>query len=621
MMNDDDDQRCVPRRRPVWESLIISIGVFIGMSWAVQGAARQHSGSLSSAPRLTHAGQIHNFSPDQPPGEPVRVEPLTTIEQVRELTRQQAALKPELCLRAVVTFYDPANVQLFIQDDTAGIWVDTQIGPKPDLKVGDLVEVRGVAVWTDFAPDVGSPRFQVLGRAPLPSALRASFSRLTSTHLNSRRVEVEGVVLDAAKQGDQPRLTVEVDGGTVNVWIPRVPGPIPANLVDAKVRVQGVIGATFNKKNQLISVRLNVPSLADVHVIEVGPRDPFAGPVRSISSLLRFVPKNEPGRVRVRGVVTLQQVGRGLFIQDGNDGLYVESNQRTRLEVGDNVEVAGFPSVSQGLSPILKHAIFRSLGTRAQVSPHPVVALQVLQGEHDSELVRITGHLLHDEELHGERVLTMEADSATFDVDLRPHGRSQGLPPLEIGSLLELTGVCSVQANDEGVPTDFWIILRSGQDIAVLRTPSWWTATHALSVLGLAILAGVFSLFWIHALRRRVRRQTEIIRLQMESEAALQRHYRDLFENAADVIYTLDLKGNFTSLNKAGERLLGLTRHQIQGKNLSEVAAPENHDLARRSAPAEPRGRGGDGVRNGGHDRRRQAAFVGSKFPADPCGW
>jgi PAS domain S-box-containing protein len=468
--------------------------------------------------------------------------PLTKTAQVRELTRQQASLKPDVCLLGVVTYYDPADSNLFIQDSTAGIWVNTEeVRPKLDLKVGDWVEVRGVGQWTDFAPDVGSPRFRVLGRAPLPIAPMASLSELTATNNNSRRVQVEGIVLDATTQGGQLRLTLEVEGGTVQVPIAQSPGPIPANLVDAKVRIQGVCGAVFNTKNQLIGVRIYLPSLADFKVIEEGPKDPFARTAQSISSLLCFVPKQKPGRVRVQGVVTLQQVGRGLFIQDGDDGLYIESNQRTPLKVGDYVEAAGFPSVSRGLSPILKHAIFRSLGRRSLISPRRIAALEGLQGKHDSELVRINGRLLHEETLKSERVLTLEADSATFEVDLRPQDRSQSFTPLEIGSLLDVTGVCSVRANEAGEPLGFRIILRSEHDISVLRTPPWWTAKRAASILGLAVLAGLFSLVWIYVLRRRVRQQTEIIRLRLESEAALEQRLQYVVRATNDAIWEVDL--------------------------------------------------------------------------------
>ena len=199
--------------------------------------------------------------------------------------------------------------------------------PKPDLKVGDWVEVRGVVEWLDFAPDIGSPRFRVLGRAPLPTAPGASFSQLTSTNNNSRRVQVEGVVLDVTKQGEQLRLTLEVDGGTVNVWIPHVPDPAPANLVDARVRVQGVCGATFNKKNQLIAVRLYVPSLRTCKVIEEGPGDPFAGPVHSISSLLRFVPKQEPGRVRYGASSRFSKLDGASSFRTGTMGFMLKASR------------------------------------------------------------------------------------------------------------------------------------------------------------------------------------------------------------------------------------------------------------------------------------------------------
>ena len=51
--------------------------------------------------------------------------------------------------------------------------------------------------------------------------------------------------------------------------------------------------------------------------------------------------------------------------------------------------------------------------------------------------------------------------------------------------------------------------------------------------------------------------------------------YRDLFENANDIIYTIDLAGNFTSLNQTGERLTGYTRAEALSMNLTKVVAPD----------------------------------------------
>ena len=57
--------------------------------------------------------------------------------------------------------------------------------------------------------------------------------------------------------------------------------------------------------------------------------------------------------------------------------------------------------------------------------------------------------------------------------------------------------------------------------------------------------------------------------------------YRELFENANDIIYTHDLEGNFTSLNMAGERITGYTREEAMRMKISDVLAPESLTLAR----------------------------------------
>ena len=57
--------------------------------------------------------------------------------------------------------------------------------------------------------------------------------------------------------------------------------------------------------------------------------------------------------------------------------------------------------------------------------------------------------------------------------------------------------------------------------------------------------------------------------------------YRELFENANDIIYTHDLKGNFTSLNKTGERVTGYRRDEALQMNISDVLAGESMETAR----------------------------------------
>jgi len=57
--------------------------------------------------------------------------------------------------------------------------------------------------------------------------------------------------------------------------------------------------------------------------------------------------------------------------------------------------------------------------------------------------------------------------------------------------------------------------------------------------------------------------------------------YRELVENATDMVYTHDLAGKFTSLNKAGEEMTGYTRDEALEMNFDQIAAPAYVDLAR----------------------------------------
>lgn len=57
--------------------------------------------------------------------------------------------------------------------------------------------------------------------------------------------------------------------------------------------------------------------------------------------------------------------------------------------------------------------------------------------------------------------------------------------------------------------------------------------------------------------------------------------YRELFENANDIIYTLDLDGRLTSLNKAGERLTGFRFEEVANKPIADLVKPEHVDVMR----------------------------------------
>jgi two-component system, cell cycle sensor histidine kinase and response regulator CckA len=56
--------------------------------------------------------------------------------------------------------------------------------------------------------------------------------------------------------------------------------------------------------------------------------------------------------------------------------------------------------------------------------------------------------------------------------------------------------------------------------------------------------------------------------------------YRELFENANDIVYTHDLEGHVTSINKAGELLGGYSRAELMKMNMSDLLLPGSRQSA-----------------------------------------
>ncbi|HKO45594.1 MAG TPA: PAS domain S-box protein [Pyrinomonadaceae bacterium] len=62
-----------------------------------------------------------------------------------------------------------------------------------------------------------------------------------------------------------------------------------------------------------------------------------------------------------------------------------------------------------------------------------------------------------------------------------------------------------------------------------------------------------------------------------------ERRYLALMENADEMIATHDLEGNFTSINRAGERLIGYSQEEILTRNIFQIVAPQNRELLKKT--------------------------------------
>jgi PAS domain S-box-containing protein len=62
---------------------------------------------------------------------------------------------------------------------------------------------------------------------------------------------------------------------------------------------------------------------------------------------------------------------------------------------------------------------------------------------------------------------------------------------------------------------------------------------------------------------------------RLEDQERYERCYLALVENASEIIFTLDLKGNYTYINRAGEEFTGYAQEEILGLNFSQLFTPK----------------------------------------------
>ncbi|MBZ5516255.1 MAG: PAS domain S-box protein [Acidobacteriia bacterium] len=539
---------------------------------------------------------------------------LTQVEQIRTLTPGRANLGIPVHLRAVVTYYGGKTFQFFVQDPTGGISIHD---PETDfhLQPGQLVEVTGFTSGSGFAPTIIQPRVTVVGNAPMPRPRHATLEELASGREESQWVEIAGIIRSEAVEGERLVFNVATGGGRLSVWLPKASAHQLTDLTDAKVKLRGVAGGIFNQNMKLLGVRLYIPSLDFVRVVEP-PAAPFSLPVRPINTLLEFAPQGVTGhRVRVQGTLTLQQP-RVLFINDGGGSLQVQTTQDYPFEPGDQIQAVGFPAAG-GYTPVLEDALCRKMGSGPSVRPLEVSASQALQGGFDANLVQLEARLLSSTPRPNELVLVLESGSIIFDAQLpKPTGQEKP-PDLLPGSRVEATGICSVNVDENRVPRSFRLLLRSPSDVVIVERPPRWTLKQALWALGIMAALISAALLWVVILRRQVDEQTSVVREWARREANVKERYRELFENARDMVFTCGLRGHFTSFNRAACELTGYTEAEAVGMKLVDLVAPEDagklqglfeHD-AMDGPPDAPDG-GAPDASHGGAPSIRELAFV-----------
>ncbi|HEX4122644.1 MAG TPA: sensor histidine kinase [Verrucomicrobiae bacterium] len=469
---------------------------------------------------------------------------LTNAITVRALSAERAALHLPVRLRGVFMGQTGSLDQGFvISDDGEGVYVE---GAVSNIVRGDIIEVTGVTDPGGFAPFVQARTVRKVGEGQIPAPLNVGLGELSNGGLDAQWVEVSGIVrscepMPASERPVPPPGTI-VQSKAIDSWSKRkfkmtlasgdervavqVNDELkPEIYIDAEVRVRGICFSQHNTTRQFLNPLLLVPNGVEV-VVEKRPQpDAFSIPARAVASLMEFNRQANFGhRVHVRGVVTYHRPGEFLWLRDHDRGLRAESRQAELLQPGDEVDVAGFPGRGQ-YTPVLEDAVFR------KILPGPLPAAFPLRSlleafRHDADLVEVQGTLLEWRQNGDGYIVELDWDGQRTEALLRsqtePGLTDKWLP----NSHVSVSGICSVMTSKNGPVSGIWepatvqLLLRTPQDLTVVRAPPWWTYQHILIVLSLAVAASLIAVATVMWLARQRLRDQEDRRARAESEFA-----------------------------------------------------------------------------------------------------
>jgi signal transduction histidine kinase len=444
-------------------------------------------------------------------------------DQIRRLSPEQAALGYPVRIRGVITMDAPAP-DFFVQDATAGIFVEGSVSPRYSHLLGQFVEIEGVTGPGKFAPVIRETKFRVLGHRVLPKARLFPFSQLANGQQDSQWAQVRGIVRSAALDRSSWRettlaLRVASEGGEFSLRVPIDHEQDFSSWVDSEVLVEGVCGSLYNAERQLTGILFYVPRLSFIKVEAPAKEVP-------VSALLRFSPEmGTRHRVRIRGVVEYQHLGSDLFLQIQGKGLRVLTQQSTPVAIGDFVDALGFPAMGD-TSPILEDAVFHRLGHRKE--PAPInMDLNKPWEQFDGALVTTHAKLLSRQAQPDGLWLVLQSGEVIFNATLPPgFGGDAGLS-IPLNSEVQITGICLVRSGGLWrVPESLRMLLRSPHDVVVLTVPSWWNLHHTLWLLAITVGILLAVMAWVVLLGRRLREQMFITRQKLKHSAVLEERNR-----------------------------------------------------------------------------------------------
>jgi signal transduction histidine kinase len=536
----------------------------------------------------------------------------TRIAEVRALPAEELASHPEVRLRGVVTRATPSS--LFVQDDTAGIYVNIARAlsrgvmdrgwARPTVPLGSEVEIEGVGDPGGYSPIILPRAYRVLGPGTLPVARSIDLTDFFSGFNDSQYVGARGIVQDVVEFDSHWRLAMAAEGRPFLASLAKHAFPDePRQLVDAEVIVWGPVSSMSNTRGEFLMPWVFVERSDLLEVVQPATNSPEGGPVLPLAGLARFSHEPRRGhRVRTVGTVIHLIPGEALYIQEGASGLRVTTRNTDGVRMGDRVEVSGFVQRDRHVAG-LAHAVVRTLASGPPPEPISITpddinatnmravaaSVNAVPGDYNGCLVRFPARLV---ERQADGLLVFDTGNTTVVARDAGDEPPDQLPPP--GSLVEVTGIVSLDWDFDPLnwprrrPRSMELLTRSPADLRMLAPPPLWTPRRlAMGLVGTLSALGLTGA-WAWRQRRQRTELEQVVATRTKELVELREHEKQM-EEEARVTLEKKLRGSLSAAAIAHEINQPLSRILLRSRlrGLDDQATPGGTEFAAIARDAE----------------------------------
>ncbi len=206
----------------------------------------------------------------------------------------------------------------------------------------------------------------------------------------------------------------------IEIAISDFPNFDPAGLLDARVRVAGVVGGTFDStEERIVGLRLNVNKSSAITFLSPPGSASSRSTTMSLADVLASNESLRPWhRIVTTGTVTLYDPGELLVIQDGSSGLLIHTRQVDKLAIGQRVSVTGFVAATEGATS-MELGQFTPLPARGTVASRPITFADAMTGFYTNRLLSLEGTVVSQTRENHAHILFLRSGNQTVQAVFR----------------------------------------------------------------------------------------------------------------------------------------------------------------------------------------------------------